>query len=133
MKKLSCGFLAIALIATSGWALPPSVGPDLSSNVTIPAALAAPQPKRLVIGASVIIPPSAPMPDATMSSLPDVSYRELEDSVTMRQLLAPRVIYSWNVGETAQVQALGAPVSAMPAETPASQHQARFPLFIFAW
>ena len=133
MKTLNLGFLAVGLTAVTGWALPPSVGPDLSGNVTIPAALAAPKPTSLAMGASVITPPSAPVQAYTMEALPDNIYRELNDSVAVRELLQPCVLFTQTVDDKLQTHELGAPVDPVPGETPVSQHQARFPLFILAW
>ena len=133
MNKLNYGFLAIGLIAATSWALPPSVGPDLSNSVTLPAALAAPQPNNLAVGASVITPPSAPVEAYTMSTMPDNTFRELSDAVAVRNLLQPCVHFTQNVDDNLQTHELGAPVDPVPGETAVSQHQARFPLFILAW
>ena len=135
MKKLNGGYLAIGLIVASGWAMPPQVGPDLAGGVTIPAALAAPKPAgpELTVGASVITPPSAPMPAYTLATLPDHFYRELNEAVAVRELLQPCVLFTQDAGDKVQTHELGAPVDPVPGETTASQHQARFPLFILAW
>jgi hypothetical protein len=133
MNKLNYGFLAVGLIAVTSWALPPSLGPNLSTDVTIPAALAAPKPTTLAVGASVITPPSAPVQAYTMETMTDNTFRELNDAVAVRELLQPCVLFTQNVDDNLQAHELGAPVDPVAGETVASQHQARFPIFILAW
>jgi hypothetical protein len=148
MKTQLAGMLAAGLISVSAWANPPVVSPNLSNSVYLPPwaapgatslAFAKPNPDPAVgmdekqMAATTLIPPAAPLPAYDLQSLPDRTYRELDESVAVRKLLAPCVLFTRDFRDSVQLQALGAPIAPVTGESESEQHQARFPLFIVAW
>jgi hypothetical protein len=148
MKTGLWGMVAAGLITSSGWANPPVIGPNLSGNLPVPPwaapgassfELSKQNPDQAVLmdekkmAAATITPPSAPMPAYDLQTLPDRTYRELDESVAVRKLLAPCVLFTRDLKDSAQLQALGAPISPIFGESASEAHQARFPLFIIAW
>jgi hypothetical protein len=148
MKTQLGGMLAAGLVSVTSWANPPLVSPNLSNNLSVPPWAApdatslafskqSPDPAAAMdekqMAATTITPPSAPMPAYDLQSLPDRTYRELDESVAVRKLLAPCVLFTRDFRDSVQLQALGAPIAPVPGESDSERHQARFPLFILAW
>lgn len=67
------------------------------------------------------------------SGLSDRDYRELSQEVSRRPLTAARAFFTANLGNGAQLEAIGAPLYPMDGENATHQTQARFPIFGVNW
>ena len=73
------------------------------------------------------------MPAYQVRDLPDRTFRELNESVAVRDLLAPCVIFKKDTEHGQELQAIGAPIRPIEGEKADHALQARFPVVSLAW
>jgi hypothetical protein len=101
-----------------------------ATSVSLPAAAAAGTEANDLVTATKAEP--VQMPAYQVRDIADHTYRELNESVAVRQLLAPCVIYKQDHSHGLEVQEIGAPLKPMAGDT-RHEDQARFPLVTLAW